>query len=104
MLKIGFRTDDDDESPWFLEAPDFFAEGWWAFENRSDVALGMAGSWTFGLFQMSFRTVSLELPVLPNSPLTLKATHDASNVVCRGSHQGWIYEQDSYSHRVSLGY
>jgi hypothetical protein len=101
VLKIGFRTDDDDESPWFLEAPDFFAEGWWAFENRSDVALGMAGSWT--LAKMSFRTVHFT-PLLRDSSLTLKATHNASNVVCRGSHQGWIHEQDSYNHRVSLGY
>lgn len=54
VLKIGFRTEDDDESPWFLKAPDFFAEGWWAFENRSDVALGMAG----GGRGTSFRTVT----------------------------------------------
>ena len=54
VLKIGFRTEDDDESPWFLEAPDFFAEGWWAFENRSDVALGMAVSDR----ELSFRTVT----------------------------------------------
>lgn len=52
MLKIGFRTEDEDESPWFLEALDFFAEGWWAFEKRSDVALGMAGGG-----ELSFRTV-----------------------------------------------
>jgi hypothetical protein len=43
VLKIGFRTEDDDGSPWLFEAPGFFAEGSWAFENRSDVALGIAG-------------------------------------------------------------
>jgi hypothetical protein len=92
VLKIGFRTEDEDESPWFLEVPDFFAEGWWAFEKRSDVALGMAGG-----RELSFRTVHF------TPRLVLKATHDASYVVCWGSHQGWIHEKDSYSYGVSLG-
>ena len=55
VLKIGFRTEDDDGSPWFFEAPNFFADGWWAFENRSDVALGMSSR--SGSDQTSFRTV-----------------------------------------------
>ena len=38
---MGFRTEDEDDSPWLLDAFDF-AEGWCALENRSEVALGMA--------------------------------------------------------------
>jgi hypothetical protein len=40
---MGFLTEDEDDSPRFLDAFDF-AEGWCARENRSDVALGMAAS------------------------------------------------------------
>jgi hypothetical protein len=43
VLKIGFLTEDEDDSPWPFDALRF-AEGWWAFENRSDVALGMAAA------------------------------------------------------------